>query len=97
MERFAIDWRYNCHTNVHFLNNAVELFDKNNGMFNGHDAGVRGVRNNDRENYCITFFGINEKELNAVISLCNFGAYEIDEYKLRKTITLKPFPHEQTN
>lgn len=93
MARFAIDWRYNCHTNEHFLHEVIDLFDKNDGMFNGHDAGVRGIRyRGEIGDYYITFFGVNEKELDAIIALCNYGAYEIDTFNLRKTIHLAPWP-----
>ena len=89
--------RYNiARTNEHFLHEVINLFDNVlHGKFHGHNVGVRGVRNRGgNDDYYITLFGVNEQELSTIISMCNYGNYEIDEYRLRKTIDLEPFPTE---
>lgn len=84
-------------TNAHFLHAIIQLFDEVfHGEWHGHSVAVRGVRSRgETEDYRITFFGINEKELDFLISQMNFGDYEIDELHLRKTIELQPFTDEQ--
>lgn len=84
-------------TNAHFLHAIIQLFDNVfHGEWHGHPVHVRGVRRRgENEDYRITFFGINGKELDFLISQMNFGDYEIDELHLRKTIELQPFTNEQ--
>lgn len=90
----GINWRWNIHTNEMFLHRAIDLIDNVlHGTFHGHKIGIRGVRNmGDNDDYYITLYGATEKELDFIIDVCNYGDYEIDEWHLRKTIHLEPYP-----